>query len=295
MADDAAGSSRSSANQRKSKHSEHSQNTRSKLAKLFGLGQKNTAEEEILELVDDAEQDGSIDERTRSLISNVFDFADISAGDIMTHRTEMVAVEDTETLKTLTDLAIETGYSRIPVFHEDVDNIVGVIYIKDLLKFVCSDTPDEVKLTDIMRPVLFIPYTKSCSELFTEMTAKKIQIAVVVDEYGGTEGLVTMEDLLESIVGNIQDEYDNESEDVVWLDDDHYIVDGSADIEDLEELTGAEIDKGDCDTVAGLILDRLGHFPSDGENPVVETDGLRLRVVSAEDRRILQVSVEKIK
>ena len=294
MSDDGSGSSRSNLTQKRNKNGDHNQAPRGKLARFFGIGQKNSAEEEIMELVDDAEQEGSIDVRTKSLIENVFEFADLTAGEIMTHRTEIRAIEDNESLQDVTQIAIESGYSRIPVFHEDIDDITGVINVKDLLKFVYSDAPSEIKLTDIMRPVLYVPAPKVCSEIFAEMTAKKIQIAIVLDEYGGTAGLITMEDLVETIVGSIQDEYDNEEDDVVLLSEGHFIVEGSMSIEDLEELTGVDFTDSECDTVAGFILDALGYFPPEDEKPVIRVKNLSFSVLEIEERRILRVAVKKL-
>ena len=267
--------------------------TSSKIARFFGIRQKEVTEEEILEIVDDAEQSGSIDEGTRDLIENVFDFADTTAKDIMTHRTEMTAVEDNESLSTLVSLAIESGRSRIPVFHEDTANIIGAIYVKDLLKYVCFDTPPDLDIKEIIRPVLYVPSSKVCSELFREMTSKKIQIAIVIDEYGGTEGLITMEDLVETIVGNIQDEYDDEEESVVQIDENRFTVDGATDLEDLEKILDVEFKDANSDTVAGLILDTLGGFPGEGEHPKITFDGISFTVEEIEDRRITKVLVEK--
>ena len=185
----------------------------------------------------------------------------------MTHRTDMTAVEDTSSISEAVNLSIENGYSRIPVYHEDLDDIVGIVYVKDLLKYVCSQMPEETKLTDVMRGASFIPETKRCSELFAEMTASKTQMAIIVDEYGGTEGLVTMEDLVEAIVGNIQDEYDNEEEEIHKVNDNTFTVDGTASIDEISDLLGITFPEGDYDTVSGLVIEYLGHIPKPGEHP----------------------------
>ena len=179
-------------------------------------------------MVDVGEQKGVIQNSAKDMIANIFEFDDTTVTEIMTHRTDMTAVEDTSSISEAVNLSIENGYSRIPVYHEDLDDIVGIVYVKDLLKYVCSQMPEETKLTDVMRGASFIPETKRCSELFAEMTASKTQMAIIVDEYGGTEGLVTMEDLVEAIVGNIQDEYDNEEEEIHKVNDNTFTVDGTA-------------------------------------------------------------------
>ena len=211
----------------------------------------------------------------------------------MTHRTDIKAIEDTDPLCEAVDVFIETGYSRIPVFHEDIDNIVGLLYAKDLLGYVGGEIPADFKITDIARDAFYVPKSKNCSELFTEMTASKVQLAVVVDEYGGTEGLITMEDLIESIVGNIQDEYDNEEEEMRRLSDNIYTVDGAADIDDVSELIGVKLPDDDCDTIAGLMLETLGEVPAAGDRPTVEIGGVKFTAVDIEERRITRVLIEK--
>ena len=153
------------------------------------------------------------------MINNIFEFDDITVDEIMTHRTEMEAVEEHDSVSKLLGIAIQKGYSRIPIYREDLDDVLGVCYIKDFLPYVTENLPDDLPLTKVMRKTLFVPESKKCSELFDELRRQKIQMAIVVDEYGGTAGLVTMEDLLESIVGNIQDEYDEDEEEVVQLGD----------------------------------------------------------------------------
>ena len=157
MADDGAGSK--TINQKKKSKSNFN------ITKLFGMKQSEEAEDEILEIVYEAQQTGLINEDTKNLIENVFEFADTTAGDIMTHRTEITAIEDSEDLEKMVALAIESGRSRIPVYHEDLDNIVGAVYAKDLLKFVCSNSSPKVKLTDIIRPVLYVPVSSLCGEI----------------------------------------------------------------------------------------------------------------------------------
>ena len=251
-------------------------------------------EEEILSLVEEGQEKGLIDDDTKSIIENVFDFDDTVVYEIMTHRRDMVAIEDTYTLEQAVNVAVESGYSRIPVYHNDIDSVVGELYVKDLLKYVCTDVPKNFKISDVIRQVLFVPRTKDCSSLFAQMNKEKIQIAIVLDEYGGTEGLITLEDLIEDILGNIQDEYDNEEEEIVKISDRKFTVDGSTSIEDIEALIGEDISDDDSETIAGFMLTMMGMVPDENEHPCVEHGGFRFTVMKVEDRRIEEILIEKI-
>lgn len=266
------------------------------LGRLFGGKSQEEiqqeAEEEILSLVEEGQEKGVIGDSTKNIIENVFDFDDTVASEIMTHRTEMTAIEDTSELSEIVDTAIESGYSRIPVYKGDIDTIVGVLYVKDLLPFVGAKV-EGFDLSKIVRDVMFVPKTKNCSELFTEMTKRQVQMAVVVDEYGGTEGLITLEDLIEDILGNIRDEYDNEEDEVKKLSDNRFTVEGSASIEDIAKELDLKLPDTDCDTVAGFMLENLGRIPDDGETPKVELEKVTFTIDKIEDRRILCVTIEK--
>ncbi len=251
-------------------------------------------EEEILSLVEEGQEKGLIGDDTKNIIENIFDFDDTVAYEIMTHRRDMVAIEDTDSLEEVVDIAVNSGYSRIPVYHDDIDSIIGVLYVKDLLKYVCSDVPKNFKISDIVRKVLFVPRTKDCRSLFSKMNKEKIQIAIVVDEYGGTEGLLTLEDLIEDILGNIQDEYDNEKEEIKQISDKKYTVDGSTSIEDVEELIGEDIHDNDSDTIAGFMLTRLGRVPDEDEHPSIEHKNFKFTVLQTEDRRMKEILIEKL-
>lgn len=257
-----------------------------------GDDEETVTEEEIRLMVDAGEEKGVIEEQEKDMISNVLDFDDISVVECMTHRTDIAAVEDTGTLQDVVDLSIEKGFSRIPVYHEDLDNILGFIYVKDLLQYIGRDAGN-VRLTDLMRPAAFVPETQKCSELFRLMTEQHRQIAVIVDEYGGTEGLVTLEDLLEGIVGNIQDEYDQEEEEVLLDGPNRWNVDGSLFLDEVEDLTGFSLPEGDYDTLAGFLVDRLGRIPGEGEHPTVTCGPLTLTVLRVHERRIERIMIAK--
>lgn len=265
------------------------------IIRIFGFdpnAEQNAAtEEEILMLMDESEENGLIQESAKDMIENIFDFDDITVGEIMTHRTEMIAVEDTAGIEDIVAAAVESGYSRLPVYHEDLDNIVGVICVKDLLKYVCAATPEKICAYDILRNVVFAPKTKPCSELFNEMTEKKMQLAIVVDEYGGTEGLITVEDLLEIIVGSIQDEYDNEEAEVTRVSDNVFTVDGSMTVDDFAEMLDINLPETDSETVAGLFMEYLGRIPENEEHPTVTVNKIRLTAQAVTDRHIDKILV----
>ena len=211
----------------------------------------------------------------------------------MTHRTDIIAVEDTAPIGELVSASLEHGCSRVPVYHEDIDSVVGICYVKDLLPYVGAAVPESLSLTDFMRPAYFIPETKKCSQLFAEMTERKVQIAIVVDEYGGTAGLITLEDLMESIVGNIQDEYDHEEDDIFKLSERAFTVDGTTPIDEVSDLVGMDLPEGDYDTLAGLVTELLGRIPKEGERPQVHVAGMSITVLKVEDQRLSRLLVVK--
>ncbi len=269
------------------------------LLRLFGIDpnkeEKAVTEDEILLLVDAGEETGAIEENQAEMINNIFEFDDIVASDVMTHRTDMVAVDlNDSTLDDVVRLAIEEGCSRIPAYDGDIDDIKGIIYVKDLLKFVGHDLP-KGGLTQLLRKAHFVPESKRCGELFTEMTEKHLQMCIVSDEYGGTAGLVTIEDLLESIVGSIQDEYDDEDEDnIEQIDETTFTVDGTALVDEISDLLEVQLPEGDYDTVGGMIMSIIGRIPDEGENIKVTAGNCEFTVEGVSERRIERVRIEKL-
>ncbi len=267
------------------------------IAKLFGIRTEAethvVTEEQIRMMVDMGEEKGTIGESEKEMINNVFDFDDRIAADIMTHRTDISAAETTASMEDVLSIANQDGYSRIPIYEDDLDNIVGIIYVKDLLQYVGKPLSKELSIKDLMHPPLFIPETKKCRELFGVLTARKQHMAVVIDEYGGTAGIATMEDLVESIVGDIQDEYDHEDEEFSVIDESTFSIDGTADLEEVDELLDIKLPEGEYDTIAGLIIDRLGHIPSVSEHPSLEIEGITFTVEKVEERRIEKVRAHR--
>ena len=268
------------------------------IVRLFGFDpnadQTNVTEEEILMLVDAGEEKGVIEETQKEMINNIFEFDDINAADVMTHRTEIECVEINDSLEDIIKIAMNAGYSRIPVFEDEIDNIRGIIYVKDLLKYIGKPIPQNFKISKVMREAYFIPESKRCGDLFDEMTEKHLQMVIVSDEYGSTAGIVTIEDLLESIVGNMQDEYDNEEEDILKIDKNLFYFDGMTDIEEVDEVLGTKIPEGEYDTIGGFIMSELGYIPQEDENPSIEAEGFRFTVEEMEERRIEKIKAERL-
>lgn len=264
------------------------------ILRIFGVKNINhndsVTEEEILMMVDAVNENGSIEESQAEMISNIFEFDDLEVREVMTHRTEVVAIDENRSIKEAVKLAIEKGFSRIPVYHEGIDNICGVIFAKDMLQFVADENAEMHIVKEYMRDIRFVPESNSCKEVFKEFTEQKTQIAVAVDEYGGTAGIITMEDLLETIVGSIQDEYDNETEEIQKVSENTYDMIGNADYYDAMETLGKETeDDSVYETIGGFVVDILGHIPKDGETPVIHWENIEFRVLKAEDNKIIKL------
>ncbi len=256
----------------------------------FLAGRKKVTEEEIQELMNAGEEEGLINEEENEMIRSIFALRDTVVREIMVPRTDMACVTVDAAVREVLNSIIACGHSRLPVFDGTIDNIVGLIYAKDLLKYWGMDE-SAVELKNILRPPYFIPESKNLEELLHEFKKKRIHIAIVIDEYGGTSGLVTIEDLLEQIVGDIQDEYDLEEEWLVEEADGAVIVDARLPIEELEEHFGIEIEREKFDTVGGLIFHLTGRIPAAGEE--VADGAILLTVLDADERRIGKVRITR--
>ncbi len=252
---------------------------------------ETVTEDDIRDLMDAGEELGSIEGVQKDMVNNIFEFDDITAAEIMTPRTDVSAIDVETPIAEVVKQSVEDGYSRLPVYEDDVDHIIGILYIKDLLPYVGKSVPKSVTVRSILRDTHVVPETKKCDDLFAEMNEKHLQMAIVVDEHGGVAGIVTMEDLLESIVGNMQDEFDDEEEEITQVDSNSFVIDGSLIIGDLEELIDIPLPEGDYDTVAGFMMDQLGHIPQSDEKAVVTYQHITLTIQSMDDKRIEQILV----
>lgn len=252
-------------------------------------------EEEIMSLVDVGEEEGVVKHQEREMIEGVFEIDESDVSDVMIPRIDIIAVEDDINLKEVIDLVIDKGHSRIPVYKESVDNIIGVVYAKDLLKLATSTNGDleHLSIKDILHEAYYIPEGKKLSKLLKELQIKKVHMAIVLDEYGGTEGLVTIEDILEEIVGEIFDEFDLEEKKVDKIGDNKYIIKGDLDLEEIEDFFDIEFsedDKEDYDSIGGFIFNTLDRVPKNGD--VVSHTNVNFIVKKVMKRRIKEVFVE---
>jgi putative hemolysin len=247
-------------------------------------------EQELRASAEVASEEGTIEEEEKELIHSIFEFGDTIVREVMVPRPDVVAIEDTATLKDVQALVLEHGYSRIPVYHEDLDDVVGVVFAKDVLKAIHLGDSDR-PLTEICRPAHVVPESKKVADLLREMQKEKFHQAIVIDEYGSITGIVALEDLLEELVGEITDEYDTEEPDVVEVGDGTYRVSGKTSIDDVNELLGTELPDEEWDTVAGLVLDLFGRIPDAGEEMVFQ--GLRFKVENVQGRRVASVLITR--
>ena len=261
------------------------------LKKAFGLGSKHQqiSEEEIKTLVGDADE---LLEDEKRMISDILSLNDMSVSEIMTPRVDLMAVEDTETVRHTLERVRGTGYSRLPVYHDDLDSIVGIVHYKDLIPAVLEGNIDEPVIDYAFVP-MFVPESKDVFPLLSEMQTNRQQMAIVVDEYGGTDGLITVEDIVEEIVGEIIDETDAEDSLVVSTGEDSWVVDGRLPVEDAIEMGLPVVESDQYETIAGWLMSVLDAVPHIGDE--FAFDGFRFKVQSMRRRRIQKLRVEKMK
>lgn len=259
-----------------------------------GLGGREPAtdedEEGLLKLVELRDENGGIENGELEMIRKIAGMVDRAVREIMVPRIDIVAAEADATMDEVLRLVMERGFSRIPLYEESVDNIVGIVHAKDLLQFL-ADGQRPASLREIARPPYFVPEGKHIDELLAELRAQRVHMAIVVDEYGGTAGLVTIEDVLEEIVGEIQDEYDREEVTIQKISDEEAVMDARVSLDELNEMFAIEVESEDYDTVGGYVYHQLGRMPAPGDE--VRADGLDLRVISVLGRRIKKIRVTK--
>lgn len=265
------------------------------ISKIFGVGEneeESVTEEEIKMMVDQGEEKGTIQEEEKELINKVFEFNDITVSEIMRHRKDIFAVDiNISGDELMHELSKEEyRYSRIPVYDETIDEIKGVLYVKDILKNIGKKS---FRVKNIVKDAYFVSQTRLINEVFKELQKNKKQIAIIVDEYGGTAGLITMEDIIEELFGEIYDEYDEEEKEFEKLDENTYMLAGNMAIYDVNKILNAEIPEGDYDTISGFLQEQLGRIPEDEETPIVETKKVTYKIQECEDKRILKIKACK--
>ncbi len=262
---------------------------------IFGGAEKApyVTEEEIKTLVDAGSEEGVIEDEEKEMIYSVFQFGDRVAREIMVPRIDIIAMDAETTVERALDMVLAAGHSRIPVYEGSVDRIAGLLYAKDLLVVWRDNQSKDRKVRELMRPAYFIPESKKAGSLLEEMQQRKTHMAIVIDEYGGTAGLITIEDLVEEIVGEIQDEYDPEEEaDYVKISDNEYLFDAGIILDDVNELMDINLPEDESDTLGGYVLRMLDRVPLGGES--FESDGLEIKVESVTGRRIRKVRVRRL-
>ena len=255
---------------------------------------RNVTEEEIRMMVDVGRESGAIHAEEKEMIENIFEFNDKDVSEIMTHRTNVVSLDVDADYAEVLEVAVHEKYTRIPVYDESLDNIIGILHIKDLLYHAAEGLKQPFSLHNMIRPPYFVPESKHIDGLFREMQRDRIQMAIVIDEYGGTAGVVTIEDLLEEIVGNIQDEYDEEEQLIVPKGADTYWVIGTTPLHEVGEVVNIDFPDDDYDTIAGLVISLLGRIPAEDEFPEVNYKNLVLKVLEMDEKRVSRVMLKII-
>lgn len=261
------------------------------------LGNDDVTEEEIISMVREGHEQGTILESEAELIHNVFEFDDKEVKDIMTHRKNIVSLDGNMSFIDAIEFIIDTGKSRFPVYENDVDSIIGVLHIKDAFTFFEKNEVYRSSIKDIdglIRPVDFIPETVNINDLFKKMQFKKSHLAMVVDEYGQISGLIAMEDILEELVGNIEDEHDEEENYIRKNDDETFIMDGMTEFSDVKEALSLPVDDDAYETLNGFIISLSDKIPEEGDKTVISAYGYRFSVMSVEDKVIKQVMIKKL-
>ena len=269
--------------------------TTNAISKIFGIDEAEkeiVTEEELKMLIDESEENGAIKQEEKEMIHNIFEFNDITVYEVMTHRTDVYAIEINSDINDIIKDLDDYKYSRIPVYEETIDNIKGILFVKDLLKYLHAKKT--VKIKNIIREAYFVSENKPINELFKNLQKSKMQMAIVVDEYGGTAGIVTMEDLLEEIVGNIFDEYDEIENDYTKIDDNTFLINGNVSINNLKKILQTDIPEGEYETLSGYLINILGRLPKERENTIIETKQVNYKIEKCEEKRIVLVKACKI-
>ena len=268
------------------------------VVRLFGVdpnaNDEEVTEEEIRMMIDVGEERGAIQDTEKIMINNIFDFDNTTVSDIMTHRTNIIAMPLNYSLKEVIHFINIEKYTRFPVYDNDIDHIVGILHGKDILQYIEKGSEEEFKLADIMREPYFVPASRIADDLFKDLQRNKIHMAVVIDEYGGTAGIVTIEDLLEEIVGNIFDEHDEDDFEVIQIDENTYLVNGTLSLHDAERLLDVEFPTEEYDTLSGFLIGQIGNIPNPNEKQQpIEFKEYLFTIEKADEKRIIKVKVAR--
>ena len=271
------------------------------ILKLFGINMKDSeadvTEEEIISMVNEGHEQGVIEASEAEMISNIFELGDKEAQDIMTHRMNIVGIDGEMTLSEAVSFILQENYSRFPVYEETIDHVIGILHLKDAMRFMAGGDMGHrtlKSLEGLLREPVYVPQTKDVDELFREMQAEKIQMVIVVDEYGQTDGLVALEDILEEIVGNIQDEYDDDSEYIEEKSEDEFVIEGKTPLEEIEERFGISFADEEFETLNGFLISRLDKIPEPGEAFDVDYQGYNFKILLVENKMIQSVLVTRL-
>lgn len=265
-------------------------------AKLFGVGatyvEEKVTEDEIRMMIDVGEENGVLNETEKEMIDGIFEFDNTLAKEVMTPRTAVFAIDINSSIEEIIHQIIEEQYSRIPVYDGEIDNIVGIIYMKDIFVEMASKKLEDISIKSLIRPAYFVPETKKIDTLFRELQASKNHMAILIDEYGGVSGIITIEDLIEEIVGNIADEYDEDVKDFQRIDNNTYIVDGLVSIDEVNEILNLKLPAEHNDTIGGFVLNLIDNIPQKGDK--VQHENVVFTVEKIDEKRIEQVRIQII-
>ncbi|MCY6957453.1 hemolysin family protein [Clostridium brassicae] len=265
------------------------------LVRIAGLDtndlEEKVSKEEIKSLIDVGEEHGVINETEKEMINGIFDFDDKIAKEVMTPRTDVFAVDIDDSInKTIKDIVLEQ-FSRVPIYKDDSDNIIGILYIKDLFQELLEKDIKNIDLKSLLKPAYFVPETKNIDDLFKELQSSKTHMAILIDEYGGFSGIVTIEDLIEEITGNIFDEHDEIKSDIKKLDNNTYIVDGIMPIDDLNDYLHLKLESENSDTIGGFVIDLLGSIPNNDEEKTIDYDNIIFKIEKVSEKRIEKLKI----
>ncbi|WP_162150570.1 hemolysin family protein [Acholeplasma equifetale] len=268
------------------------------IVKMFGVNPEDNddtlSEDELRLELNASQMRGLIDQSENEMIQNIFEFDSTTVSEVMTHRTEVSAIDVNSSKEDVLAYVTNEKFTRFPVYEGSIDQIIGILHVKDLLKTIETEKEVPFELRNIIREPLYVPESKNTRQLFVEMQESKTHIAIVIDEYGGTAGIVTLEDLIEEIVGNIFDEYDDDEDEISTIKDNEYVIDGLADIEEVEDILDAKLPVEEYDTLSGFILGQLGRFPEEEEHVVIVYNNYRFEVLEFKDKVIEKVKVTRI-